>query len=38
MDGVSSCTAVSLQHGDKTDQCNPHFWSDTELEKGELAG
>lgn len=35
---ASSSAAVNLQHGDGAIRWNPNFLSDTELEKGELAG
>lgn len=35
---ASSSAAVNLQHGDGAIRWNPNFLSDTEVEKGELAG
>lgn len=35
---VPSSAAVKVYHGDRDIQWNPDFQSDTEVEKGELAG
>lgn len=35
---VPSSAAVNLHHGDRDIQWNPDFQSDTEVERGELAG